>query len=346
MGAGNPLPEGASTATTTQAGSSSSPSYLKGFLAMALAYATGGWAAAALVGAKFFGSAALGPVWDNFKTWMGQNLGGTNATPRFNGYVPGLASYGIDTSQWRFDWGGHGQGEDTLSDMDFEGGSVKPTKQQPGYRLPDGSTGRSPGAYGIPGWTYSGRIGSAWGKDPAGGTRGGTMYGGTTPYTTFRDDDGDGRDDNLDNPLGGPPVSVPSWYNEGSRLDREMGSTGGRLRSVRERGPLQDFYDPDTGSMLDALWYLTGTPSQGPLGPNNDGDYPTGGDGSGGDEPEEEGGGWEGPGGLPAYTPMTFNPTFLAWQPGNTGNPQFTSGASSSSLSPEEIAALLAAGGK
>lgn len=326
MGAGNELPGGSSIPTTPNKSAVSgnpSPSYLKGFLAMALAYAAGGWGAAALVGAKFFGGAAMGPVMESFKTWMGEHVG-VNTSQHFSGYVPGAASQGLDLSQFR--WNGGDTGADNLSDMDFEGGEVGASNQQPGFKLPPGQSPFRAGTVGTPGQSYLGGVG--WG--------GGYF----TPKGDFQ---APGKMFPNQVSVATPNDQRPGGNRQGSDWGHSRRQGAGQLG---DQGMIQDRLDQgdNLGALFNAPWSDGSTPTGGPPVFQSQGPSPDGGGIPQGPEEEEEEEHWEGPGGLPTYTPMTFNPTFLAWQPGNTGNPQFTSGASSSSLTPEQIAALLAGG--
>lgn len=104
----------------------------------------------------------------------------------------------------------------------------------------------------------------------------------------------------------------PSWLHRAAPLQPDV-TPGG----VRYRGPLSQFDDTNDGAgLMVAPW--RNDPGAGPTGPP----------GGGGEDP---GGGGREPGGedpwiitpttLPNYTPLSGGPSWLAWQPGNTGTP-------------------------
>lgn len=107
-------------------------------------------------------------------------------------------------------------------------------------------------------------------------------------------------------------VLPPSWLNRAAPRPPDV-TPGG----VRMRGPMNRFDDTNDGvGLMVAPW--RNDPGAGPTGPPGGGGEDPGGGGRG-DEPDDP---WViTPTSLPNYTPLSGGPSWLAWQPGNTGTP-------------------------
>lgn len=116
-------------------------------------------------------------------------------------------------------------------------------------------------------------------------------------------------------------VAPPSWFHDPAEYkgdELETPTPGG----VRRRGPLVQYGVPGSIALMLAPWL--NDPGAGPFPPG--GERPGGPPGGGDDEPGEEEPWVVTPTELPQYTPLAGGPSFLGWQPGNTGLPIFTTG--------------------